>query len=41
MGTVAVASTLAAAMMLLAHRTQQRATTGPLTIEPRSIGDPR
>jgi sugar phosphate permease len=38
MGTVAVASTLAAAMMLLAHRTQQQATTGPLTIEPRSIG---
>jgi MFS family permease len=34
MGTVAVASAFAAAMMLLAHRTRQRATTGPVTIEP-------
>jgi MFS family permease len=36
MGTVAAASALAAAMMLLAHRTRQRATTGPVTIEPQS-----
>jgi predicted MFS family arabinose efflux permease len=36
MGTVAVASALAAAMMLLAHRTRQRATTGPARMEPRS-----
>jgi sugar phosphate permease len=36
MGTVAVASALAAAMMLLAHRTQQRATTRLVTIEPSS-----
>jgi MFS family permease len=36
MGTVAAASALAAAMMLLAHRTQQRAMTGAVTIEPGS-----
>jgi sugar phosphate permease len=36
MGTVAAASALAAAMMLLAHRTQQRATTGAVTMEPGS-----
>jgi sugar phosphate permease len=37
MGTVAAASALAAATMLLAHRTRQRATTGAVTIEPGSI----
>jgi hypothetical protein len=34
MGTVAVASALAAAMLLLAHRTRQRVTTGPVIREP-------